>query len=60
MSLFCPSQPHNPKAGTLIDYFNGKKSDWKNACGLINADIAENGAKVGNYGKDFLAALDYK
>ncbi len=49
-----------PKAGQLIDYFDGKKNDWKNARGLINGDIAKNGMTVGNYGKAFFTALDYK
>ena len=49
-----------PKAGKLIDYFDGKKDDWKNARGLINGDIAKNGMIVGAYGKAFFAALGYK
>jgi hypothetical protein len=48
-----------PKAGRLIDYFNGKKNDWKNARGLINGDIAKHGTMIGDYGKGFFSALAY-
>ena len=47
-------------AYAILIYILGKKNDWKNARGLINGDIAKNGVTVGNYGKAFFTALDYK